>query len=50
MIMGLQTFCELSINILNKHAPRRKKCARGNQVSFLTKELSDEIMTRSKLT
>ena len=51
---GLQMFCQLSINILNKHAPRKnktkkKKYARGNQMPFLTKKLSREIMTRSKL-
>ena len=29
---GLKRFCELSINILNKHAPRKNKYARGNQM------------------
>ena len=46
---GLKRFCELSINILNKHAPRKKKYARGNQMPFFTKQLSKEIMTRSRL-
>ena len=46
---GMKRFCELSINILNKHAPRKKKYARGNQMPFFTKELSKEIMTRSRL-
>ena len=46
---GLKRFCELSINILNKHAPRKKKYARGNQMAFFTKQLSKEIMTRSRL-
>ena len=45
----MKRFCELSINILNKHAPRKKKYARGNQMSFFTKQLSKEIMTRSRL-
>ena len=45
---GLKRFCELSINILNKHAPRKKKYARGNQMPFFTKQLSKEIMTRSR--
>ena len=45
----LKRFCELSVNILNKHAPRRKRYARGNQMAFFTKELSKEIMTRSRL-
>ena len=35
---GLKKFCELSVNVLNKHAPRKKKYARGNQVPFFTKE------------
>ena len=42
-------FCELSVHIFNKHAPRRKRYARGNQMLFFTKELSKEIMTRSRL-
>ena len=46
---GMKRFCELSINILNKHAPRKKKYARGNQMPFFTKQLSKEIMTRSRL-
>ena len=46
---GLKRFCEPSVNILNKHAPRKKRHARGNQVPFFTKELSKEIMTRSRL-
>ena len=46
---GLKRFCELSLNVLNKHAPRKKKYARGNQMPVFTKELSKEIMTRSRL-
>ena len=46
---GLKRFCELSVNILKKHATRKKRYARGNQMPFLTKELSNEIMTRSRL-
>ena len=46
---GLKRFCELSVNVSNKHAPRKKKYARGNQMPFFTKELSKEIMTRSRL-
>ena len=45
---GLKRFCELSVNVLNKHAPRKKKYARGSQMPFFTKELSKEIMTRSR--
>ena len=34
---GLKRFCELSVNVLKKHTPRRKKYARGNQMPFFTK-------------
>ena len=47
-LIRLFRFCELSVNVLNKHAPRKKKYARGNQMPFFTKELSKEIMTRSR--
>ena len=46
---GFKRFCELSVNVLNKHASRKKKYARGNQMPFFTKELSKEIMTRFRL-
>ena len=42
---GLKRFCELSVNVLNKHAPRKKKYARGNQMPCFSKKLSKEIMT-----
>ena len=45
----LKRFCELSVNVLNKHTARKKKYARGNQMPFFTKELSTEIMTKSRL-
>ena len=43
---GFQRFCHIS---LNKHTPRKKKYARGNQMPFFNKELSTAIMTRIKL-
>ena len=46
---GMKRFYELSINVLNKHVPRKKKYARGNQMPFFKKELSKGIMTRSRL-
>ena len=46
---GLQRFCDISINILNRHAPRKRKHARGNQMIFITKDLSKAIMKRSRL-
>ena len=44
---GLQRFCDISINILNRHAPCTKK--RGNQMPFITKDLSKAIMKRSRM-
>ena len=46
---GFQRFCDTSLNALNKHAPYKKKHARGNQMPFLNKDLSKAIMTRIKL-
>ena len=45
----MKRFCELIVNILSKHAPGKKRYARGNQMSFFTKELSKKIMARSRL-
>ena len=45
----LQRFCDININILNRHAPRKRKLARGNQMPFITKDLSKAIMKRSRL-
>ena len=46
---GLERFCKTAIETLNKIAPIKKKYARGNQMPFMTKELSKEIMLRSRL-
>ena len=35
--------------ILDIHAPRKQKYARGNHLSFMKKALSKEIMTRTRL-
>ena len=45
----LKRFCELRVNVLIKDALRKETYARGNQMPFFTKELSKEIMTRSRL-
>ena len=45
---GFQRFCDISLDALNKHTPR-KKYARGNQMPFFNKELSKAIMTWTKL-
>ena len=41
---GLQRFCDITINILNRHAPRKGKLTRGNQMPFITKDLAKAIM------
>ena len=46
---GFEKFCNISMKVLNKHAPRKKKIVRGNQMPFMTKDLSKEIMKRSRL-
>ena len=46
---SFQRFYPISLDALNKHAPRKKKLARGNQMPFFNKELSKAIMTRTKL-
>ena len=37
------------MDTLNLFAPIKKKYARGNQIPFMTKDLSKEMMTRSRL-
>ena len=44
---GFQRFCHVSLDALNKDAPRKKKHARGNQMPFFNKELSKAIMTQT---
>ena len=46
---GFQRFCRISLDGLNKHAPRKKKHARGNQIPYFNKELLKVIMARTKL-
>ena len=45
---GLQRFCDININSLNRHALRKKKLARGNQMPFITKDLSRSMNKISK--
>ena len=45
---GLEKFCKTTTDTLNSFPPIKKKYARGNQMPFTTKNLSKEIMTRSK--
>ena len=46
---GLQRFCDINLQVLNQHAPQKIKYVRGNQMPFMTKQLSKEIMKRSRL-
>ena len=42
-------FVTLFMNIFNKHAPLKQKFVRANQVPYMNKELSIQVMIRSKL-
>ena len=44
-----QEFDETFIEILNKHAPVKKKLVRANQAPYMTKALCNIIMRRSEL-
>ena len=46
---GLQRFFDINLQVLNQHAPQKIKYVRGNQMPFITKQLSKEIMKRSRL-
>ena len=46
---GLKKFCKTTMNTLNLFAPIKKKYVRGNQMPFMTKDLSKEMITRSRL-
>ena len=46
---GLEKFCKTTMDTLKSLAPIKKKYAGGNQMCFMTKNLSKEIMTRSRL-
>ena len=39
---GLERFCKITMDTLNKVAPIKRKYARGNQMPFMTKERSKE--------
>ena len=45
--MGLKSFCNITLKTLD--ASRRTKHLRGNQLPFMTKDLSKNIMKRSRL-
>ena len=46
---GFGKFCNIILKTLDKYAPRKAKHARGNQMPFMTKYISENIMKRSLL-
>ena len=46
---GFGKFCNIILKTLDKYAPRKTKHARGNQMPFMTKDISENIMKRSLL-
>ena len=48
-IKGLQLFCKVCIETVKNFAPKKRKYTRGNQIPFMTKKHSKEIITRSRL-
>ena len=46
---GLEKICKTTMDTLNSFAPIKKKYTRGNQMPFITKNLSKEIMARRRL-
>ena len=45
-VYGFEKFCNITLKTLDKYAPRKAKHARGNQMPFMTKDLSKNIMKR----
>ena len=46
---GFENFCNITLETLDKYAPSKAKHAGGNQIPFMTKDLSKNIMKRSRL-
>ena len=46
---GLNDFLNTCKRILDLHAPRKQKCARGNYMPFINRAVSKEVMTRTRL-
>ena len=47
--MNYDEFKDIFMQILNKYAPMKKKCIRGNNAPFMNKTLCKAFMHRSKL-
>ena len=43
---GFEKFCNITLKTLDKYAPRKAKHARGNQIPFMTNDLSKNIMKK----
>ena len=48
-VTDVRKFVTVCTDILNNHAPSKKKYIRGNQLPFVSKELSKETMCRTRL-
>ena len=46
---GFETFCSISPKTLDKYALCKTNHARGSQIPYVTKDLSKNIMKRSRL-
>ena len=46
---GFECFFDISVTVLNKHALWKNKFARANEMLFMTKDLSKEIIERLRL-
>ena len=44
-----ETFHNVYLNVLYKHAPTKTKVIRGNQASYITKAYREAVMKRSEL-
>ena len=44
-----ETFHNVYLNVLNKHAPIKTKVIRGNEAPYITKAYRKAVMRRSKL-
>ena len=45
---NLDKFYEMCHTIFNSHAPKKKKCIRGNNKPFMAKAYSEAIMQRTR--
>ena len=48
-ISNYESFESVFLNLLNKHTPLKKKFVRGNQATYMTKQLRKAIMRLSEL-